>query len=530
MRSQFFRVLIGVIALACLGQIGFGQERGGSLVDSTHRRKVTAQEVTSYRERHAVVVGIEDYGSGFSPLSFAVNDAESVAEMLISKFAFRSENVLLLTNEKATKVAIESALEDVLGSPSSIGADDLVVFYFAGHGVTRTAGDREFGYLVPADGLREPANEPRWSSLVSMRRLDEVAEIMPAKHALFALDCCFGGLALFRGEAAPGPVGMQSKARQILTAGSEVQAVLDGGAAGHSVFTGAFLDALSGKADANADTLLSFGEIYAFVADDVRRATRSRQTPLQSTLTGHRGGSLSFDLSRAEPGRVVPADSVESGVANATPEHATLLDAPTVSRFLASLDALGIKKRWEWQPRSPTGLLSPMQSVWRATVHSLHASRGDRSVEEFLKEIQGFHQAERGWTDLGYHFFIDRDGGVWEGRDLVLVGAHVGGADDDGNVGIALEGKYDEKTTDAQLQGLAGLLDALTVELVPLEAVETHRAFKTTSCPGDATTAAIEWLKLEHAKSGGKLTQLTARYLASREELVRDKEGNEPAR
>ncbi|MCE5228022.1 peptidoglycan recognition protein family protein [bacterium] len=48
--------------------------------------------------------------------------------------------------------------------------------------------------------------------------------------------------------------------------------------------------------------------------------------------------------------------------------------------------------------------------------------------------------------DVGYHFFVDGDGGVWEGRDPARLGTHVGstpdGLNNEGNIGICGLGTY----------------------------------------------------------------------------------------
>lgn len=92
--------------------------------------------------RHALVIGINHYpflrrsdASGRvlegHDLQGCVNDAEAVAEVLCQRFQFPSTQVLLLRNEQATRTGILAAMNGLL---DRVGLDDLVVFYFAGHG------------------------------------------------------------------------------------------------------------------------------------------------------------------------------------------------------------------------------------------------------------------------------------------------------------------------------------------------------------------------------------------------------------
>ena len=250
----------------------------------------------AYESRHALVIGVSEYESdAFPSLERAAADAESMARVLAADFGFAEENVHLLTRGNATQDALEEALEDWVASPSRVGPHDLVVVYFAGHGVTRDLGERgQRGYLVPTDGRANPDGTPVWGSLISMNDLEDVSEAIPAKHVLFVLDCCFSGLAIDRSPLRVAP-GLSGRARQVLTAGAADQAVLDsGGNDGHSVFTGALLDGLGGKADVDGDDVLTFGELAFYVTRDVERKTGHRQTPRRSTFPDDEGGCVAL--------------------------------------------------------------------------------------------------------------------------------------------------------------------------------------------------------------------------------------------
>ena len=46
-----------------------------------------------------------------------------------------------------------------------------------------------------------------------------------------------------------------------------------------------------------------------------------------------------------------------------------------------------------------------------------------RSAEDKMAECKSWH-LDRGWSDIGYHYLIDRDGTVTEGRPIEKSGAH----------------------------------------------------------------------------------------------------------
>jgi formylglycine-generating enzyme required for sulfatase activity len=259
---------------------------------------------TSYGHRHALVVGIDDYaGTGFPSLEYAVADARAVARILVERYGFEQQNVKLLLDDGATKNALEDALEDWACDVDRVSEEDLFVLFFAGHGETRSAGRRgSRGYLVPADGQRG-----EWSTLLGMDDFEGVSELIPAKHALFVLDCCFGGLALTR-SAPPVAAGLTNRARQVISAGTAEQTVQDAGGGGHSVFTGALLGGLEGHADLDGDGVVTFGELFNHIGREVERKTEQRQTPLQAAFPDHEGGNVALFAPGLKPGLMTAAE------------------------------------------------------------------------------------------------------------------------------------------------------------------------------------------------------------------------------
>ena len=278
--------------------------RGVATLNSAGAEDSDAGPSRTYANRHALVIGIDEYEDpGYPDLGYAVADARAIAKIVVEQFQFPEGNVKLLLNQDATKVAVEDALEEWASDPDRVGEEDLFVIFFAGHGVTRDLGSRgSRGYLVPVDGAKDRKGRPSWGSLIGMPDFEEVSEAIPAKHALFILDCCFGGLAVKRSDP-PVAAGLTSRARQVITAGGADQEVLDTGGGGHSVFTGALLSAMRGDADLDGDGAVTFGEIFNHVGREVQRKTEDTQTPLQSTFPDHGGGCVALFTPGLEPGR-----------------------------------------------------------------------------------------------------------------------------------------------------------------------------------------------------------------------------------
>ena len=104
-------------------------------------------------------------------------------------------------------------------------------------------------------------------------------------------------------------------------------------------------------------------------------------------------------------------------------------------------------------------------------------------------EIQELHMDRRGFADVAYHFLIDSDGIIYEGREINIRGAHVQGFNT-GAVGIVLIGNFNEAMpTQFQFVSLEELVDYLryTYEIRYLAGHMDYpdQSPDGTECPGD---------------------------------------------
>lgn len=249
-----------------------------------------------YRESWAVVVGINEY-QNWPRLSYCVNDADAVEQMLISQYGFKKNHIIKLLNKDATRERIVWALGDQLADPNKVKKDDRVFVFFAGHGATRRLpSGKELGYIVPVDAEAEASQ----AKSISMTQLQEFCELIPAKHLYFIVDSCYSGLALTRSG---GPNSKSTTyleeitrrmARQILTAGGADQQVADNGPGGHSIFTWTLLQGLQGLADTDGNGAITASELGAYISPIV--SSVSHQTPAFGNLAGSEGGEFVFEL------------------------------------------------------------------------------------------------------------------------------------------------------------------------------------------------------------------------------------------
>ena len=255
--------------------------------------------VRLYRESWAVVVGVNAYKS-WPRLSYAVNDAQAVRDMLVHTYAFPADHVTTLLDGEATREKILAALGDNLADAKKVAHDDRVFVFFAGHGVTRKLPNgKSQGYIVPVDAAAQSFQ----SQAISMTNLQDASDAIPAKQVFFVMDACYSGLALTRGGSAGGGGADRRQylmeitrrpSREVLTAGGGDEQVADNGPGGHSIFTWTLLQGLGGKADLDGDGAITATELAAYVAPGV--SSLSRQTPVFGHLVGSEGGDMVFVL------------------------------------------------------------------------------------------------------------------------------------------------------------------------------------------------------------------------------------------
>lgn len=168
------------------------------------------------------------------------------------------------------------------------------------------------------------------------------------------------------------------------------------------------------------------------------------------------------------------------------PRPATIGSAPMPTQIS------GVMPRSAWVRGAPPRMQfsKPMRGVQRITVHhdalNTQGGRGQAWSIERLNSIRRSHMGRGSeWVDIGYHYIIDPDGRVWEGRPLAIEGAHVA-ATNDHNLGIMCMGNFDEQRPGlAQLNTLDEFVAMqMRIHRVPITRVYTHQELKQTACPG----------------------------------------------
>lgn len=103
-----------------------------------------------------------------------------------------------------------------------------------------------------------------------------------------------------------------------------------------------------------------------------------------------------------------------------------------------------------------------------------------------LRGLQSWGAAERNWWDVPYHYLLDLDGRIYEGRDWRFMGETNTTYDPGGHFLISVIGNYErQEPTPAQLAAIADLMAWAIREFdLPLDRIGGHYNYASTGCPG----------------------------------------------
>ncbi|AXG79740.1 N-acetylmuramoyl-L-alanine amidase [Streptomyces paludis] len=238
------------------------------------------------------------------------------------------------------------------------------------------------------------------------------------------------------------------------------------------------------------------------------------------------GGAAGYQVRAPEGATGVRTYAIDT--AKGPEREVAVPEATTRVRGVAYLSraAWGADESKRFKPdgseNSPT-VYYPFQTI---TVHHTDTANADPDPAATVRAIYEFHAIDNDWGDIGYHFLVDAEGVVYEGRysgddgvpahdaDGRLVTAfHVGGFNS-GNLGIALLGNLMEQgPTDAARDALTRLVSSLArlhgldpkAELTyvnpvngvtkDVRSISGHRDWLATDCPGDVMYAELAALR-----------------------------------
>ncbi len=225
---------------------------------------------------YIITVGINEYKNPRYNLNYAIADADAFSEaMTVQSTLFEEVIHIGIRNADFTKSKVQSVFANVM---SKSREQDLLIFYYAGHGVMSKGLDApaEF-FLVPHDVTQiYGRDELLFQKALAASELKEISKNINAQKQLFILDACQSAAALdaiaSRGileEKAIAQLARSTGTFWITATGSE-QFATEFETIGHGVFTYALLEGLKGAADgANGDKKITVRELSAYLEEQV---------------------------------------------------------------------------------------------------------------------------------------------------------------------------------------------------------------------------------------------------------------------
>jgi uncharacterized caspase-like protein len=239
--------------------------------------------------RWAVLVGVNAYEdwTNYGTLQVCVEDVEAVRKHLIAG-GFDPERIRLITDRTDVPPTKANVLVALKAVASNTGPDDLLLFYYSGHG------DHEGkeSYLVGRDGRRLVLAD----TAIPLSRVKQIVEEAPARAKVIMLDACHSGADIQGKGPEPMSEGFirrvfeQAEGMAILASCKQGQLSYEWRENERSVFTHYLLDAMRGTADLDGKGFVTVQDASRHVSDRVKLWASQHdtvQTPtLQYTVAG----------------------------------------------------------------------------------------------------------------------------------------------------------------------------------------------------------------------------------------------------
>ena len=198
--------------------------------------------------RKALVVGINTYRyKGLNNLKSPAQDAEAVAQLLEKYGDFKVTRLPLIKDKDNDTVKVDdktevtlTEFEDAIAQlfTSEKQPTDTVLLYFSGHGLRKTKGGVQEGFLATSD-----VNSDVGFYGLSLQWLRRILQESQVNEQIIILDCCYSGELLNFAEADPRDTS-KKKARCFLTACHDFEVSFEEIDQQHSVFTTTLLKGL----------------------------------------------------------------------------------------------------------------------------------------------------------------------------------------------------------------------------------------------------------------------------------------------
>lgn len=218
----------------------------------------------SAQKKYVLIVGIADYLHDIPDLHYSDDDAyRFYAYMKSTKGgSVPDENISILVDESATRENILRTMDKIF---SRAGENDILMFYFSGHG-----GD---GFFCPYETSSDPA------SLLLHEDVKKVFKRHKVKNKIVIGDACYAG-SIYEGTSHSAPSTEATQTNVVIMMSSKYdQMSQENPKLRQGTFSYYLLRGLQGKADANKDKYITLEELFPYIKANVMNFTQNRQTP-----------------------------------------------------------------------------------------------------------------------------------------------------------------------------------------------------------------------------------------------------------
>ena len=234
---------------------------------------------------YVFTVAINKYRDRRLQLKYAVPDAEFILKGFSNQKKSLYQNIFTynLFDDNVTKDGLKSSFEK-LGN--EIQADDVFVFYIAGHGITY---DEDGDYYYLPSNFRFTSSEAIQQQGISKNDLTRYLSLIKAGKTLMLMDTCNAGSFLgnnTRGLSEQTAIDRltRSTGHATIVASSDDQVAMEG-YEGHGIFTYILVEGLTGKADTDGDGFITLQELSIYAEEEVPRRSYEKwgyeQTPMR---------------------------------------------------------------------------------------------------------------------------------------------------------------------------------------------------------------------------------------------------------
>jgi hypothetical protein len=233
------------------------------------------------KDKWAVVIGVSNFKDSSINLRFAAKDARDFAEYLTTQGNFQKDHVLLLTDEKATRENILTALGDKW-LPRLANPDDLVMVFVSSHGSPADLDVGGINYIV----VHDTNIDCLYATAIPLQYLIEIIRTrVHSDRVIMILDTCHSGAARVESKGLKRINNVDAQAivagtgQMVIASSSPSQRSWEGKGYDNSVFTHHLINAL--KSGGSKTTLgAAFESMKEGVQEEVLRDRGTLQTPV----------------------------------------------------------------------------------------------------------------------------------------------------------------------------------------------------------------------------------------------------------